>query len=98
MPDLLTIEDFKPFQGESFTTRMENMDPVTLTLIKVEPLGQETQPAGRIPFALLFRGPGKIHLEQKIYRLAHGQKGRFDLFLVPVGPDRDGMLYEAIFN
>ena len=31
------------------------------------------------------------------HTLTH-QNNRFELFLVPIGPDNDGILYEAIFN
>jgi hypothetical protein len=37
-------------------------------------------------------------LAQKIHRLEHATLGALDIFIVPIGPDRLGMLYEAIFS
>lgn len=50
------------------------------------------------PFALLFYGPGERLLPQRIYRLEHATLGAFDLFIVPLGPDAQGLRYEAIFT
>jgi hypothetical protein len=30
--------------------------------------------------------------------MEHEEIGAFDIFLVPIGPDEQGLLYEAIFN
>jgi hypothetical protein len=38
-------------------------------------------------------------LQQQIYRLeCEGLVESLDLFLVPIGPDANGMRYEAVFN
>jgi hypothetical protein len=37
-------------------------------------------------------------LPQRIYHLEHPEVGGFDLFLVPVGPNAQGMQYEAVFT
>lgn len=51
-------------------------------------------------FSLLFEGDNEPVLAQQIYLLEHADAGAFDLFIVPLGPDRAGgqMLYEAVFN
>jgi hypothetical protein len=49
-------------------------------------------------FSLLFRGPMAPVLPQRIYRLDHNSLGRLEIFLVPLGPDGEGMQYEAVFN
>jgi hypothetical protein len=36
-------------------------------------------------------------LPQGIQRLSHAELGELDLFLVPIGPDAQGMRYEAAF-
>jgi hypothetical protein len=33
-----------------------------------------------------------------MYQLQHERLGAFELFLVPVGQDQDGVYYEAVFN
>ena len=55
-------------------------------------------PAVAEPFALTFRGPASPVLQQQIYSLTHPELGDSEIFLVPIGPDKQGMLYEAIFN
>jgi hypothetical protein len=30
--------------------------------------------------------------------MEHEEIGAFDIFLVPIGPDEEGLCYEAIFN
>jgi hypothetical protein len=53
---------------------------------------------GRECFSLLFRG-GSVALKQNTYLLTHPSLGRFQLFLVPGGPDDNGaQSYVAIIN
>jgi hypothetical protein len=49
-------------------------------------------------FSLLFRGPSEPPVPQAAYTVSHPQLGEFPLFLVPVGRDPLGLLYEACFN
>jgi hypothetical protein len=49
-------------------------------------------------FAILFRGPLAPFLPQRTYRVEHEKLGSLDIFLVPLGPDEEGMQYEAVFN
>ena len=49
-------------------------------------------------FSVIFRGEAdRIH-PQRTYTVEHEAMGSFDLFLVPVGRDPHGVLYEAVFN
>ena len=47
---------------------------------------------------LTFRGPREVPLEQSMFPLEHGEVGRQEIFLVPVGEDEDGRYYEAVFT
>jgi len=49
-------------------------------------------------FSLFFHGPMEFCLPQGIHKLLHNDLGEIDLFLVPVGKDKDGYQYEAVFN
>jgi hypothetical protein len=49
-------------------------------------------------FAIIFRGPQEQPIQQGMYQIQHDQLGAFELFLVPVGQDKDGVYYEAVFN
>jgi hypothetical protein len=52
----------------------------------------------REPFSILFNTPGDTVLSQKIYRIEHDTLGTFDLFLVPINKDKQGVQYEAVFT
>ena len=49
-------------------------------------------------FSLFFHGPSDPFVPQGIHKLKHSALGEFELFLVPVGRDKDGFEYEAAFN
>ena len=49
-------------------------------------------------FSLFFRGALNTLLPQDTYHLEHERLGASDLFLVPVGKDENGFIYEALFN
>lgn len=73
--------------------------PATLTLASVDDRNARGAcPDGFEQFALVFRGPAGTPLEQRIYAVEHDGIGRFELFLVPLGPDAEGPRYEAVFN
>src|SRR5918911_1507314 len=96
MLETFTVATFAPHQGEPFTVRATEQIALPMTLSEVTPLGPA--PAGadgprRAPFSLLFHGPASPILPQRIYRVEHAAIGDFDLFLVPLGPDRAGMRY-----
>jgi|GEM_PF-558713 len=49
-------------------------------------------------FSLYFRGSGNRILPQRTYKLNHAMLDEIDLFLVPMGKDQDGVIYEAAFD
>ena len=49
-------------------------------------------------FSIVFRGPLVPLLPQGTYTFANAALGAFDLFIVPVRKDREGVYYEAVFN
>ena len=52
----------------------------------------------RSPFSLMFRSGSPVVLPQKVYRLKNATMGLVDIFLVPVGRDVSGVVYQAVFN
>lgn len=101
MTDLstITLEDFEPCLGQSFLVTPENADGLELELIQVKPLGAAGLAAGaRQPFSLLFRGPLQPMLEQQVLKIENPTLGELALFMVPIGPDDNGMLYDVTFN
>jgi Domain of unknown function (DUF6916) len=69
-------------------------------LTTVRPLGggDAEGEEGRRPFSLIYRGPLQPILRQQIYPVEHPELGTLELFLVAVGPEGGGMLYEAVFT
>ena len=92
----LTQEDFAPRLNERFRLHTDSTSH-DLRLFEVKPLGAG-RPGGRPPFSLLFRAPQDALFPQMIYRIENDHMGALDLFLVPLGPDAHGMVYEALFN
>ena len=103
MLDTCTQATFTPHLRTTFSLHLAATSGPDVELIAVEswhPQDPEIveAPRYRVPFSLIFRGPRTPVLPQCIYTLAHAQLGTFDLFLVPIGPDADGMRYEAVFG
>lgn len=71
------------------------------TLVSISDIGPVSdQPeAGRESFVLKFRGTEAL-LRQATYRIEHAVLGRFELFLVPAGKNKQGTYYycQAVIN
>jgi len=50
------------------------------------------------PFALLFKCAHPVILPQKIYPFENSAFGKMEIFIVPVGREKDGIVYQAVFN
>jgi hypothetical protein len=98
MLESLDMTSFASRVGELFRVAIDDANTLTMRLIEVTPAGTPTRGRRRTPFSLVFRSPPDAPLPQRIYRLRHDELGALDLFLVPIGPDDDGMLYEAVFS
>jgi hypothetical protein len=92
MLENLTIENFRPLQGERFRVAPDDAEAFEVELVEVTEIPRE--PGGRTPFSLVFRGGPNPPVEQRIYRVEHDELGELDLFLVPIAVDR----YEAVFT
>ena len=49
-------------------------------------------------FSVIFRGPLTPQCPQHIYQLEHERMGAMELFLSPLGPQKEGMLYQSCFS
>jgi hypothetical protein len=99
----LTLDVFQPRVGNRFRIRTSPEQAIEAELLEARALVDPGRsPAGassrRMPFALLFRTMLKDVLPQRIYAVEHDEIGSYDIFLVPVGPDAVGMVYEAVFT
>ncbi len=95
MLETLTKEAWSAYLGGSF--ELTGNGGRTLVLAEVTGLGSGARGC-RSPYSLVFRCVSAPVLPQRIYHLRHERLGDLDLFLVPIGPDGEGMRYEAIFT
>ena len=100
----LTSAAFEPHVGERFelvTATGESFE-VTLTSCAETSYGSPEQwleQIDRVPFSLVFHAPGGELAPQQTFTVRHPQLGELEIFLVPLGPDRErGMTYEAVFS
>ena len=102
-PVPLAEMSFATFAGllhSRFRVQASETTSVEVELIEATPhesAGEAAQADVR-NFSLVFVGPSNQFLPQQTYGFAHDKLGTFDLFIVPVGKDRKGFQYEAIFN
>jgi hypothetical protein len=93
--DQLNAAVFSEHLKTSFRVRIGEDRTLDIELIEVTP--KRSTPRQE-QFSILFHGPSDSFLQQQIYQLEHDGLGSFDLFLVPVGRQEEGFLYEAVFN
>jgi len=79
----------------NFSLQLDATQTVDLQLIEVR---EGRSSPRQEQFALLFQGPLATPFWQRTWFMRHAQLGEFELFLVPVGSDQDGLYYEAVFN
>jgi hypothetical protein len=98
MVEDFAVETFAGRLGETFRVDGDS-GVVDLRLASAEAgPGRPAKPEGRTPFSIVFVGPLEPVLPQQTYRFAHDGLGSFELFIVPIGPDEDGMQYQAVFG
>ena len=102
--ETLTVDVFQPRVGDTFRIRPRPEHELEAELIEARALGGGPSRAPsetsrrRTPFSLSFRTSLTAPLPQSIYEVAHDELGSYQIFLVPVGPDGKGMVYQAIFT
>lgn len=90
----LRLEEFAGREGESFELVFgESTLPFILDAVRTLP---DTGRQGGA-FVLEWLGPDQPVLPQDIYAFRRGDE-QFEMFIVPVGRDRSGAQYEAVFN
>jgi hypothetical protein len=91
----LTRDAFAENLNTTFTVHLGEIGVVDINLVEVS----ELRAVGRQRmYSLFFLGPLEQPLQQQVYKMEHDRLGVFDLFIVPVGREPDGMRYEAVFN
>src|SRR3954463_1196006 len=91
----LTHEAFSQHANTNFQVQVDDNTNVPLELTDVSELKLYPR---QEEFTLTFRGPSDMFLGQGIRNFTHEGMGEFELFIVPVRQDAQGLYYEAIFN
>ena len=95
MPEQLKPIMFSEYVGTPFDVLDDPSRTFGLTLTNVvEHVKTERQEV----FSLFFHGPSDPFVSQGTHKLKHSHLGELELFLVPVGRDKNGFQYEAAFN
>ena len=96
MLEQLSAADFRSLPDNRISANLDRGD-TQLEIVEVRELTASSRPV--TPFSLTVRDPGAKHaVPQGIYAFRHPVHGIVELFIVPIGPDREGMCYEIIFN
>ena len=95
--NLLSLEHFAGCLNETFSAALEGLD-VPFVLVEARPLPADGRDLARAPFSLLFRNSSACLFPQRIYPMRHPRIGEVGIFLVPIAPERDGFLSQALFN
>jgi hypothetical protein len=99
MDERMTEANFTKHLNTVFRVKVSAPRPVELKLVEVKGYASSANdPKGMERFSLLFNGPTDLQLPQHTYELEHDQLGSLDIFLVTVGKDERGFVYEAVFN
>ncbi|MDN5850663.1 MAG: hypothetical protein L0H63_13670 [Nitrococcus sp.] len=95
--ELRTLRHFSGRVNETFLAVLDGGE-VPFQLVEACALPTHSEAVTRAQFSLLFRNTAPSPLPQQIYRLRHAASGAGEVFLVPIGRERDGYLYQAVFN
>ena len=94
----ITIADFKFLVNQKFEIVFADNVSVRTELVEVLALEGYSK-LKRIPFSLVFKTDLKNeYYKQGIYQINYPGKGQIEAFLVPIGIDKDGVKYEAVFS
>lgn len=95
--ELLTLEHFAGCVNETFSAELSDMR-VEFVLVEARALPVRAPHLQRAPFTLLFRNTAAFLFPQQIYPMRHPRLGEIGIFMVPIAREREGFLYEAVFN
>lgn len=89
--------------GHDFRVLIDNDSEANLVLKSVSRVLESAVSTPSNPkehFSIIFECESQAALPQKIYGFSNPTTGQFELFIVPIGPDRvsKNMRYQAIFN
>lgn len=95
---LLSLNDFSSHLNTTFKIQISDEIQLDAELIEITKLNNYS-PLQRNPFSIVFRTDQKNeYYQQGIFTIVHPEIGNLELFLTPIGFDKVGMTYEAVFS
>ncbi|HUI30568.1 MAG TPA: hypothetical protein VLX91_10155 [Candidatus Acidoferrales bacterium] len=91
----LTYKEFHETLNSDFEVILPSEVRIPL---KLSGMSERKTSAIQETFSLTLHGSSNIFLPQAAYNFNHPKIGGFEMFIVPVGRDLDGFIYEAVFN
>lgn len=92
------IHDFEALRGKEVIIHFGELHPLPAKIISLVSY-KSYEIHTRTPFSVIFRTAQKeFYFQQGIYNIELPEKSMVAVFLVPLGPDQEGMKYEAVFN
>ena len=98
MLEKVTRSVFSEALNTTFRVKIDGERPIDLSLIEASDLKQPGDLGRKDPFSLIFRGPADLVLPQQTYHMENDKVGKMEIFIVPVGTDDKGTLYQAVFS
>jgi hypothetical protein len=96
MLDRISKEDFEPLVGQKVKVyRDESGSDLE---VKEVVATRSPSPRATEPFRIVLRSRDGWVATQGMFRIEHPVLGELELFVVPIGPDGEGLCYEIIFN
>lgn len=95
---MLTLEHFAGRLNETFNVDLGH-GHAPFVLIETRSLAiQPFHGMMRAPFSLFFHHASSVLFPQRIYQMDVPGLGDIGIFLVPVARNKDGFVYQAVFN
>ncbi len=96
MLEEITHQSFESIVGE--TIDLKAGDDSFQAKVEAVSLLRTSSGQRRQPFSVELQAENAYNHGQQVYELSHPDLGVLSLFLVPLGPGKEGMRYEIVFN
>ena len=91
-------KQFEQYSGDDFEIVFQPDQPFTCQINEIKAGLQPQNDAQKEQFSVVFACPEAQVFDQGVYQVSHQEMGEFELFLVPVFGDAQGVQYEAVFT
>jgi hypothetical protein len=96
MPKDISHQNFESILGEAI--QLEAGESCFQAKVDSVKLLRQNPGQQRQPFSVELLADIADNNVQQVYKLSHPALGELSLFVVPLGPEKGGMLYQVVFN